>query len=99
VGLNVMNTKTTQSPKIQWVRHRFHANADDYRPMTFPPPGPYWCSGSGDDYSIVIAYLPRGVKPSSKKLWPEASEIESEDVEGITFTDRFPKPSWWKGKT
>jgi hypothetical protein len=82
-----------------WTRHRFHANADDYRPITFPPPGPYWCSGyglTGDGeltYATVIAYLPRGADP--RRWWPEASNIDSEEHDQITFTDRFPCPEWW----
>jgi hypothetical protein len=80
-----------------WVRHRFQANADDYRPMTFPTPGPYWCSGYAGDgsYATVIAYLPEGMSPASETLWPEADKIDSESRDKITFTDRFPCPEWW----
>ena len=31
-----------------------------------------------------------------KKLWPEAHEIEAEEVNEIVFTSRFPKPDWYK---
>lgn len=79
----------------KWNRHRFKANADDYRPVKFPTPGPYWCSGSGDGYSIVIAYLPIGV--AITEFWPEATEIDSEEKDEITYTDRFPRPEWFKG--
>ncbi len=77
-------------------RYRFKADGDDYRPMLFPPDGPYWCSGHAinDEYSIVVAYAPD--EASILKHWPEAQDITmQEDVE-ITFTDRFPKPDWWE---
>lgn len=78
-----------------WVWCRFHANADDYRPVKFPPPGPYWCTGYGDDYSIVVAYfLKKGWRKTLKEHWPEASNVEHEDREEITYSDRFTKPEW-----
>jgi hypothetical protein len=52
--------------KGPWIRYRFHANADDYRPVKFPPPGPYWCSG----------YLGDGSKPKltpSPEFYPSPS--------------------------
>lgn len=76
-----------------WLRCRFHANADDYRPMSFPPPGPYWCSGYGDDYSVIVAYVKS--EDQITEYWPEANNIDVEECESITFSDRFPKPSWF----
>ena len=77
-----------------WVRYRFHADADDPRPITFPPPGPYWVTGYGDDYSIVVAYLRPG--QDVRTWWSEASDFTCSDpVDGITFTDRFERPEWW----
>lgn len=83
-----------------WVRVRFQANPDDYRPITFPPPGPFWCSGYGDDYSIVIAYLPKeNWETRLKEFWPEADEISSvQEKNVIEFSSRFPKPEWWEGE-
>ena len=43
-----------------YERHRFKTDLEDYRPVTFPPPGPYWCTGETDDHSVVVAYLPKG---------------------------------------
>lgn len=80
----------------KWRRYRFKANYDDSRPVKFPPPGPWWESGFGDDYSIVVAYLPARVDP--KKYWPEASEITFTDETEIHFSGRFPRPDWWKGE-
>ena len=90
---------------MEWTRYRFRADPDDYRPIIFPPPGPYWCSGYGfegdpeepADYSIVIAWFP--IKPglSIQQYWPEATHITMQEDHGPpVFTDRFPKPDWWK---
>jgi len=80
-----------------WRRYRFHANLDDPRPILFPPPGPWWESGFSDDYAIVIAYLPPSIK--LKKYWPEATKIDYSEEDKIEFTDRFPRPKWWKEQT
>lgn len=77
-----------------WVRYRFHANDVDFRSVIFPPPGPYWCSGYGDGYSVVIAYLPKGIELT--KYWPEASNVSSDEMDQIRFSDRFPEPQWWR---
>jgi hypothetical protein len=29
-------------------------------------------------------------------LWPEASDVYIEEVDKIFFSDRFPKPDWYK---
>jgi len=80
----------------KWRRYRFKANLEDSRPVKFPPPGPWWESGFGDNYAICIAYLPAGAKLTD--YWPEADEVEYTEEIKITFTDRFPKPTWWKGE-
>ncbi len=87
------------SDEPRWVRHRFKTtSADDPRPITFPPPGPWWCSGyAGDDsYAIVICYIPPS--ESIATYWPEAYDDESENKTEIIFTDRFPRPKWWTGE-
>lgn len=79
----------------KWIRYRFHANLDDSRPVIFPPPGPWWETGTGEDFAVVVAYLP----PNANLLdyWPEASNIDPhEHTNKIVFTDRFPKPDWWE---
>ena len=76
------------------LRVRFHANLDDWRPIRFPPPGPYWCSGEGFDYAIIVAYLE--TESQITEFWPEATEIDIMDEDApVTFTDRFSKPDWW----
>lgn len=82
---------------MRYLRVRFHVDEEDYRPVKWPPPGPYWCSGGGDGYSIVVAYV-ETVK-QLKQFWPEADHIDvmNENVP-ITFSDRFAKPDWWDGE-
>lgn len=78
-----------------WIRARFKANADDYRPVAFPPPGPYWCTGFGDNHSIVVAYVKS--EEQIAEFWPEAEDIDvHEENTELVFTDRFPRPEWWK---
>jgi hypothetical protein len=77
-----------------WLRVRFNANQDDYRPVTFPPPGPYWCSGYGSDHSVIVAYVK--TVEQVMEYWPDALNIDvmQRDVP-ISFSDRFPRPEWW----
>ena len=75
------------------LRIRFHANPDDYRPVKWPVKYPFWCSGYGEDFSVVIAYVDS--VDELMELWPEASNLDIEERESITFTDRFLKPSWY----
>lgn len=84
-----------------WVRSRFKTNSADPRPITFPPPGPWWHSGAGNDekgsYSVVICFLPGNVLV--KDYWPDARDVESEGgADVLVFTDRFPCPAWWRGE-
>lgn len=74
-------------------RTRFKANADDYRPVNWPVKHPFWCSGSGDDYSIVVAYADNIAE--IKRNWPESRDITHENVSSYVFTDRFEKPDWF----
>jgi len=77
-------------------RARFKANADDYRPIKFPPPHPYWCTGyAGDDsYSVIVAYVDN--EDQIAEYWPEAEEIDmGRQVNKYVFTSRFPKPEWF----
>lgn len=76
-----------------WYRIRFQSTSDDYRPVKFPPPGPYWCSGQGNGYFCLVGYFK---SPSEvKSFWPEAEVEFVQERKQITFTDRFPRPEWW----
>lgn len=98
---------------MKWVRYRFHANPDDYRPVKFPPPGPCWCTGYGgmsesdleeadDDEEVHFGYsIVVAYLPQGVELteyWPEASEITMQEVDELAFTSRFPKPKWLEEK-
>ena len=77
------------------LRVRFKASFEDYRPIKWPPSGPYWCTGWDFDetYSIVVAYVDE--ESQVTEFWPEAEEIDFHAKEDPVFTDRFPKPDWW----
>lgn len=74
------------------IRCRFKTNSEDYRPINWPLKHPYWCSGQGTNYFILIAYADD--EAEIFKNWPEAFDLDSEDRTEYTFTDRFPKPDW-----
>jgi hypothetical protein len=77
-----------------YYKVRFKANLDDYRPIKWPPPGPYWCTGYSEAHSVVVAYV--RTLEQIIEFWPEAEDIDSEtDPEEIKFSDRFRKPEWW----
>jgi hypothetical protein len=95
----------------KWIRYRFHANPDDYRPVKFPSPGPYWCTGYGgsrdstseeadDDETFPFGYsVVVAYLPPGVELteyWPEASDVDREEKDEILYTSRFPKPSWFE---
>ena len=74
------------------IRVRFHANETDYRPVKWPVKHPFWCTGYGDGYSIVVAYADN--VEEILENWPEATELDIEECSEYTFTSRFPKPVW-----
>lgn len=83
-------------------RYRFKTwSADDPRPLRdlAPIKMPWWCTGfscttneNENDYAIIVCYLPEG--EPLYKYWDDAFDVETEDVEEIIYTDRFPKPEW-----
>lgn len=77
----------------KYFRARFEANEEDYRPVKWPPPGPFWCSGYGEDHAMVIAYLEN--EDQLFEFWPEAKNEDITGPEEIVFTDRFAEPEWW----
>lgn len=94
-----MSTDKPVAPAASnWLRVRFEvpfeASGNDPRPVKFPPPGPYWVSGQTETAAILIAYL-RDERDLGK-FWPEAENPDWDERDEITFTDRFPKPDWWK---
>lgn len=78
------------------IRVRFKCNPDDPRPIHWPITHPYWVSGSGEGYSIVVAYADN--EAEILRNWPDAYDLDCEERDGYTFTDRFPKPIWFDRK-
>lgn len=78
----------------KWIRYRFNTKSlGDCRPLIFNPKFPWWCSGEGEDYAVIVAYLPKG--EPLKKYWDDAFDVTEEEHDKITFTDRFPKPTYF----
>ncbi|WP_396190101.1 hypothetical protein [Flavobacterium sp.] len=75
------------------IRARFKVAIDDPRPIHWPLKHPYWVSGYGDGYMILVAYADN--EEEILKNWPEAEHIDSTEVEQYNFTSRFPQPSWF----
>ena len=77
------------------LRVRFKANAADPRPVNWPVKHPYWVTGQAADgsYAIVVAYADD--EEYVLRNWPDAKGLESQEVDGYAFTDRFPKPEWF----
>lgn len=80
--------------EVKMIRARFKANEEDYRPINWPVKHPYWCTGYGDGYSVVVAYADSVAEVL--KNWPEAKDIEFTEESEYSFSDRFPKPEWFK---
>jgi hypothetical protein len=77
------------------IRSRFRIELSDPRPVAWPIRHPYWCTGYGEGYSIIVAYADD--EAEILKNWPEAANIDSEEVTEYSFTTRFPRPLWFKG--
>lgn len=80
---------------MKYIRYRFKTKAiDDYRPLIDMKDiqCPWWCSGEGTDYVIIICYLPK--QEDLFNYWDDAYDIDSKEVDEIKYTDRFKKPDW-----
>lgn len=77
------------------LRIRFQANPEDPRPINWPIKHPYWVTGyAGDNsYAIVVSYADD--RQYILENWPDATELDVQEVDGYVFTDRFPKPAWF----
>jgi hypothetical protein len=77
-----------------WKRYRFKTKSiKDYRPLVFDSHYPWWCSGEGDDYVIIIAFLAKN--EDLLEFWDDAFDIEFTYEDNIEFTGRFPKPDYF----
>jgi hypothetical protein len=80
--------------------------SEDYRPLTYPPNKHilgWWCSGSGDGYSSICAYVEAedddGARAAVLKDWPEAFDRDSDwrifqPCEKYQPSSRFPPADW-----
>ena len=62
------------------IRARFHVNKEDYRPVNWPIKHPYWCTGYGADYAVIVAYADG--EAEILRNWPDASHIDSDEADG-----------------
>lgn len=76
------------------IRARFKANKEDPRPINWPIKHPYWCTGYGETYSIIVAYAED--LDDIRSNWPEAEDIDYAEASEYEFTDRFPRPNWFQ---
>ena len=80
---------------LVWYRFKTKS-VDDVRPLIDMKDiqMPYWCTGyaSDDSYATIVCFLPKG--EDLYKYWDDAYDIDSDERDGITYTDRFPKPDW-----
>lgn len=85
----------------KWLRVRFSQPdvEGDYRPVKWPPPGPYWCTGyNADDECIIVAFV--RAESQVREFWPGAAPLDfCDERDEITFTSRFPEPEWWAALT
>lgn len=77
---------------------RFYINIkevkEDYRPVIWPIKYPYWLSGESETAYIICAYADS--EEDIYKQWPEAYDLDTEEVKSIEFSERFPKPDWYR---
>ena len=66
---------------------------NDYRPVIWPVKYPYWCTGETTRAFIIVAYVDS--LDELYKQWPEAHDIDSEEVKKIEFNSRFQRPDWY----
>lgn len=77
------------------IKARFHANADDPRPIHWPVKYPYWVTGYAVDNSFAVIITYADDEKYILENWPEATNIETTQVEQYEFSERFPKPVWF----
>lgn len=95
--------------KVFWFSWEQHS--DDHRPLVFPPKLPilaWWCTGSGNDYSSLVAAIEADSKEECLKFVKENWEENLGEVGEIRFCEliapeengnylvssRFPTSEW-----
>jgi len=80
---------------LELFRIRFKVKeVEDPRPIKWPLKHPYWVTGSSDSYATLVAYANSEAEIHTN--WPDAFDLEPETVSEYNFTDRFPRPDWFK---
>lgn len=82
------------------IRARFSVNSNDYRPVLWPIPHPYWCTGFDHrDRPILVAYSDN--VEEIRRFWPDAFHIDvmESGLDEYEFTERFPRPEWFTEET
>ena len=76
------------------LRIRFRATLEDPRPINWPVKHPFWVTGSAGDesYAIVVSYADN--EQYILDNWPEATNLDPQEVHKYEFSDRFQKPEW-----
>jgi len=79
------------------IKVRFYTPSDDHRPIKWPIKHPYWCSGHTDTQWVIVAYADN--IEEIKSNWPEHEDMDilDNDAKYYSFTERFPRPDWFKG--
>ena len=82
---------------MKFIRYRFKTRSvNDFRPLEdlAEIQMPWWCTGESDDgsYMTIVCYLPAG--ENLLRYWDDAFDIDADERHEITYTSRFPKPSW-----
>lgn len=78
------------------MRVRFEVPCEDYRPVRWPIKYPYWCSGTTDSSSVLVAYTESLLQ--LLEYWPDAINVDVMDPDAtISFSGRFPRPDWYTG--
>lgn len=78
--------------KYGMLRVRFEVVHDDPRPVNWPIKHPYWVTGRTFNGHIIVAYADSVDEIMAN--WPEAIDLDIDEVWDYMFTDRFPKPDW-----
>ena len=78
------------------IRVRFTTNGNDYRPVIYPPPHPWWRTGYNSQGDAIIVSYADSIEQVSD-YWPDYERLDvlEKDLTEYKFSDRMPKPDWF----
>lgn len=83
-----------ERPKTKWVKHTLKTRElDDPRPLIFNLKYPSFVTGSYDDYTSVVMWLPES--ENIYRYYDDAFDIKRELFDKIEFTERLPQPEYF----